>query len=336
MLDIVNINNYPINEVKDNFNALELTTLNFGVALRPITFQCQFQGEIPFYDNEIPKELGRLVLKTNPDNGFLLRDYKECNYDQIIKNSCLGIVGLRYKPMLNGVIFNLLKKCLLSQIPIENLQDAVLTETSAKNGAFSRFEIMFPKMQNVIDQKGRYDNTRLNFRIAVNNTFDGSGRLVIDAGFFDQVCSNGLKIGSYETDTSKHTGNLTEEKIEYFISEQIESSKDKIEQIQKWSNIPVNGFEIKEKIFEKFFSETQAKKMHQQFKNECLDRGKTLWSVVSTLTYWSSSDNVRNNGVEFSVRNTGLDNVASTLDSRQKIVDKILKSKEFQELSLVA
>ena len=68
MLDIANINNYPINEVKDNFNALELTTLNFGVALKPITFQCQFQGEIPFYDNEIPKELGRLVLKTNPDN----------------------------------------------------------------------------------------------------------------------------------------------------------------------------------------------------------------------------------------------------------------------------
>ena len=32
---------------------------------------------------------------------------------QIIKKSCLGIVGLRYKPMLNGVIFNLLKKCLI-------------------------------------------------------------------------------------------------------------------------------------------------------------------------------------------------------------------------------
>jgi hypothetical protein len=219
---------------------------------------------------------------------------------------------------------------------MDQLQDAILTETSAKNGAFSRFEIMFPKMENVIDQKGRFDGTNLNFRIAVNNTFDGSGRLVIDAGFFDQVCSNGLKIGSYETDTSKHTGNLTEEKIEYFISEQIESSKNKIEQIQTWADTQVNGLEIKEKIFEKFFSEQQAKKMHQQFKNECLDRGKTLWSLVSTLTYWSSADTVRNNGVEFSVRNTGNDNVASTLDARQKIVDKILKSKEFEQLTLVA
>ena len=335
MLDIANINDVPIINEINNFDDLQLNELNFGVRLKPITFQGQFQGNISYYDMEIPKEIGRLVLKTNPDNGFLLKDYKMNDYDQIRQKSCLGIVGSRYTPMLNSVIFNLVKKCLKSQISIDQLQDAILTETSAKNGAFSRFEIMFPKMENVIDQTGRYDGTNLNFRIAVNNTFDGSGRLVIDAGFFDQVCSNGLKIGSYETDTSKHTGNLTEEKIESFIHDQIESSKDKIEQIQNWSNTKIAVDDANE-LINKFFSKQTAKKISEQLENEIADRGKTLWSFVSTLTYWSSADTVRNNGVEFSVRNTGNDNIASTLDARQKIVDKILKSKEFEQLTFVA
>ena len=89
-------------------------------------------------------------------------------------------------------------------------------------------------------------------------------------------------------------------------------------------------------MINKFFSKQTAKKISEQLENEIADRGKTLWSFVSTLTYWSSADTVRNNGVEFSVRNTGNDNIASTLDARQKIVDKILKSKEFEQLTFVA
>jgi hypothetical protein len=81
MLDIANINDIPIINETNNFDDLKLNELDFGVRLKPITFQAQFQGNISFYDMEnrnfqIPKEIGRLVLKTNPDNGFLLKDYK--------------------------------------------------------------------------------------------------------------------------------------------------------------------------------------------------------------------------------------------------------------------
>ena len=60
---------------------------------------------------------------------------------------------------------------------------------------------------------------------------------------------------------------------------------------------------------------------------ECADRGFNVYALTSAFTYYSS-----HNSDEFPIRNTGNDNVATTLASRQSEVTRWVSSSPFQLL----
>ena len=74
-------------------------------------------------------------------------------------------------------------------------------------------------------------------------------------------------------------------------------------------------------------SERKAERLLDRAARECADRGFNVYALTSAFTYYSS-----HNSDEFPIRNTGNDNVATTLASRQSEVTRWVSSSPFQRL----
>lgn len=72
----------------------------------------------------------------------------------------------------------------------------------------------------------------------------------------------------------------------------------------------------------------KVKTMMDQFEREAAARGRTVWAMYSALTAYSSHAD------QFAVRNSGnVDNVAVTLDGREREVSRIVGSENFLRLA---
>ena len=142
MLDILNTINQnetlSFNEIiKNNFLNMELKELNFNVCFRPMGFM-DVNNNIQY--NAISQNAIRAVVRYNELNG-------------VNKNGCaiqycyLGSVGKSYGLVDNNQIFHAIKTGLVESIPVEFLKDVELIEKSSKNGAFSRFELIFKALK---------------------------------------------------------------------------------------------------------------------------------------------------------------------------------------------
>ena len=79
-------------------------------------------------------------------------------------------------------------------------------------------------------------------------------------------------------------------------------------------------------------SGNRIKKMMEQLDLEAQQRGMTIWALYSALTYYSSHNSER-----FGVRNSAnVDNVAETLDAREREVSRIIEHPAMQALGMAA
>jgi hypothetical protein len=72
--------------------------------------------------------------------------------------------------------------------------------------------------------------------------------------------------------------------------------------------------------------------MMEQFQTEAASRGQTIWALYSAMTFYSSHNSER-----FGVRNSSnVDNVAITLDTREREVSRVIDSDAWGQLVRVA
>ncbi len=74
-------------------------------------------------------------------------------------------------------------------------------------------------------------------------------------------------------------------------------------------------------------SDKKAEKHLERAARECADRGFNVYALTSAFTFYSS-----HNSDEFPIRQTGNDNVSTTLSDRQVEVSRWIKSEPFLAL----
>lgn len=238
----------------------------------------------------------------------------------------LGIVGDRYGIAPNKPLYDMVCEAAEDTLPSGSMRGIELKEFSSNGGAYTRFELVFPALAQPIEQyRG---STELNFRIGISNSFNGSGSVRVFAGAYDLVCTNGMVIGEVEKRAARHTSGYTPEKFADFIRMEMADYQERARVWQEYARKFITPEQAKTTLEAAGMSERRIGHMLDQFELESADRGRTVWALYSALTFYSSHNSER-----FGVRNSAnVDNVAITLDNREREVSKVISSKAWGEL----
>lgn len=256
---------------------------------------------------KIDQNIGRVIRRTD-------------NWD------ALGIVGAKYGIAPNKPLYDMVCEAAEDTLPSGSMRGIELKEFSSNGGAYTRFELVFPALAQPIEQfRG---STELNFRIGISNSFNGSGSVRVFAGAYDLVCTNGLIIGEVEKKAARHTSGYTPAKFADFIRHELTTYEERAKVWQSYARKFITPDQAKEALESAGMSERRIASMLNQFEIESADRGRTAWALYSALTFYSSHNSER-----FGVRNSSnVDNVAITLDNREREVSKVISSKAWAEL----
>ncbi len=203
--------------------------------------------------------------------------------------------------------------------------DFSVTQTAALGGRVGYVEYVFPELlTDALDL-----NKRVRFRLIVSNSF-GFDRVKFYSGAIDGFCTNGMVFGEYNAAFWRHTKNLD---IRTKFAEQIEKCLDKFfenaKKLRDWMERRVKpadvdaffgALPVSDKLRERLAAQYQVQERRQ--------RGETLWSVYSALTYYAS-----HNSEAFPVRNTGRDHAPITLMRRQQTVAKWTQLPEWEAMA---
>lgn len=240
----------------------------------------------------------------------------------------LGAVGQRYAIAQNTDLQAAVAEAAEAALPRHALQDIQLKEYSSRGGAYTRFEYTFPGLGADIRQLTGA-STQLMFRIGVANSFNGSGAIRGFAGAYDLVCTNGMVIGEYETSAFRHSAGFHPGKLADFLEREAENYVTRVRVWQAWARKEITVTGAKETLEAAGMSARRVASMMEQLQLEAESRGMTVWALYSALTFYSSHNSER-----FGVRNSAnVDNVAETLDKREREVASVIASEAFQRLA---
>ena len=304
----MNIQNnvFSINKNRGGFSFPELTEkTDFGAILEPIYTLKRGEHSISNTLNPVPKMVGRAV--TRSDNGEVL-----------------GVVGQRYGIAENRPIYEMMKQGVSEALPRTALDGVKLTESSSYGGQFTKLELTFDGMGADIRQLNG-SSTQLLFKVGLTNSFNGSGSIKLYAGALDLFCTNGCTVGEYTRKVARHTSGFTPEIFAGFVQEQCAEYLTRVNVWRDWAKNEIRPSEAREVLESAGMSGRKVEKMMAQFEQEAIDRGRSVWALYSALTNYSSHNSAR-----FGVRNSGnVDNVAVSLDQREREVNRIVNSEAF-------
>lgn len=289
---------------KPLFPTLEVT--GFSAITAPLTFS-PADDQTGLYP--IPTQIGQAVIRA--DN-----------------RQPLGIVGQRYAIAQNPDLQAAAAEACEAALPVTALQGIALKEFTSRGGAYTRFEYTFPGMGADIRQLSGA-STQLNFRVGVTNSFNGSGSIRAMAGAYDLICTNGMVIGEFESSAFRHSAGFHPGKLKAFIEIEAQRYIERVRIWQSWALKEIRPAGAKEALEAAGMSGRRVEKMMEQLEIEAQSRGMTVWSLYSALTYYSSHNSNR-----FTVRNSAAaDNVAETLDRREREVSSVISNEAFLRLA---
>lgn len=240
----------------------------------------------------------------------------------------LGIVGQRYAIAQNPHLQAAAAEACEAALPTHALQGIELQEFTSRGGAYTRFEYTFPGLGADIRQLSGA-STQLKFRIGVTNSFNGSGSVRAMAGAYDLVCLNGMVIGEFESSAFRHSAGFHPSKLKSFIEAEAQRYIERVRIWQSWALKEIRPHTAREALEAAGMSGRRVEAMMSQLEVEAEARGMTVWALYSALTYYSSHNSDR-----FTVRNSGsVDNVAETLDRREREVSNVISSEAFLRLA---
>lgn len=242
--------------------------------------------------------------------------------------AALGIVGQRYGIAPNKPIFDMVCEAAENTLPRHALQGIALKEFSSFGGQYTRFELTFPGLGADIRQLSG-SSTQLLFRVGVANSFNGAGSVRAMAGAYDLVCTNGMVIGEAERKAARHTSGYTPEIFAGFIEAEFSKYLERVRVWQRWARAEISTSQAEAVLTEAGMSGRRVAGIMAQMETEAASRGHTVWALYSALTFYSSHNSER-----FGVRNSGnVDNVAVTLDQREREVSRVIDAPAWQRLA---
>ena len=290
----------------------ELTSkTDFAAKLAPIFSRENSAQSSPFYKYDylpIDSSIGRVVTRT--DNG-----------------EALGVVGSRYGVAENGPIYEMMRLGAEAALPRVALQDIELKETASYGGQFTRIDLIFKGLGADIRQLNG-SKTQLLFKIGLTNSFNGSGSIRLFSGAEDLWCTNGCTSAEYHKKAARHTSGFTPEIFAGFIEAQCADYVERVRTWQAWANKQITPEQAEAVLNNSGMAGRKVRVMMEQFEREAAARGRSVWAMYSALTAYASHAD------QFGVRNSGnVDNIAVTLDQREREVAKLVGSESFLELA---
>jgi hypothetical protein len=238
----------------------------------------------------------------------------------------LGVVGNKYKLLHNRDAYEAAENGFMRNLNAGQLEGAYVSEREAFNGGWTERVYTFPAIGDQIASMGGVVS-KVGYQARLQNSYDGSASLRLITGMIDFYCDNGMILGSMIGQSKRrHTSGLTPQYVGGVITASLSNLRDEIERLQEM-NRKVIGWDDTAKFIDSCFSERRAEKILDRVSVERTERGPTVWALVSALTYYAS-----HNSLEFSVRDTGQDNVAKTLAGRADEVANIINGPSFREL----
>ena len=308
--NVINLNNFAVNNsTTTGVYWPELTSrTDFGAKLTPIYDAVPRQGGVSYVEY-VPDSLGRFVKRT--DNGINL-----------------GIVGSTYGVAENAPLYEMIKEGAEKALPREALRDVQLKEQSSHHGAFTRIDLLFSGIGADIRQLSG-SKTQLLFKIGLTNSFNGSGAIRLFSGAEDLFCTNGCTSAEYQKKAARHTSGFTPDIFAGFIEKQCEDFLLRVDTWRAWAQKAITPDQAEKALENAGMAGRKVKLMMEQFEKESVARGRSIWALYSALTAYSSHADL------FPVRNSGAsDNIAVTLDSREREVSRIVSSDEWRQLAV--
>jgi len=286
------------------FSWPELTAeTDFNAELVPIYTGIEDADGIEF--QQLDKTIGRAVVRD--DNG-----------------ANLGIVGARYGIAENGPIYQMMVEGAEKALPRHALNGVTLKESSSYGGQFTRIELLFDGLGADIRQLNG-SSTQLLFKIGLTNSFNGSGAVRLFAGAQDLWCTNGCTSGEINKKAARHTSGYSAAIFAGFIEKQCAEYVTRVRTWQQWASNSITPDQAEMILNENGMAGRKVKSMMVQFEREAADRGASVWALYSALTNYASHSSDL-----FGVRNsTNVDNIAITLDQREREVAKLIESDSF-------
>ena len=308
--NVITLNNFAVNNSSlTGIEWPELTSrTDFNAYLAPI-YDVVRTSELSSKFEYREDRLGRFVKRT--DNGINL-----------------GIVGATYGVAENAPLYEMIKEGAEKALPREALRDVQLKEQSSHHGAFTKIELTFSGIGADIRQLSG-SKTQLLFKAGFTNSFNGSGAIRLYSGAIDLVCTNGCTSAEYQKKAARHTSGFTPDIFAGFIEKQCEDFLLRVDTWRAWAQKAITPEQAERALEDAGMAGRKIKMMMEQFERESLARGRRVWALYSALTAYSSHANL------FPVRNSSVsDNVAVTLDNREREVSRIVSSDEWQMLAV--
>ena len=315
--NVITLNNFAVNNSS-------LT----GIEWPSLTDKTDFHAVLsPVYDAVREEYLDNSYgLEYNPHTRF-----KEDPLGRFVKRTDngrnLGIVSSTYGIADNAPLYDMIKEGAETALPREALRDIKLTERSSFGGQFTRIDLLFSGLGADIRQLSG-SSTQLLFKIGLTNSFNGGGSIRLFSGAEDLWCTNGCTSAEYHKKSARHTSGFTPSIFAGFIEEQCAQFLTRVNTWRQWAQKSITPEQAEAVLEECGMAGRKVKLMMQQLENEAHDRGRTVWALYSALTAYSS------HAVDFPVRNSAnVDNIAVTLDTREREVARIVGSEQFLRLA---
>ena len=308
--NVITLNNFAVNNsTTTGVYWPELTSrTDFGAKLTPI-YDAVRTSEYSWNYEYKEDRLGRFVKRT--DNGINL-----------------GIVGATYGVAENAPLYEMIKEGAEKALPREALRDVQLKEQSSHHGAFTRIDLLFSGIGADIRQLSG-SKTQLLFKIGLTNSFNGSGAIRLFSGAEDLFCTNGCTSAEYQKKAARHTSGFTPDIFAGFIEKQCEDFLLRVDTWRAWAQKAITPEQAEKALNDAKMAGRKVKLMMEQFEKESMARGRSVWALYSALTAYSSHADL------FPVRNSSVsDNIAVTLDNREREVSRIVSSDEWRQLAV--
>jgi len=312
-------------------NILEFTAENETAF--PAIDQVNFKAKhTPLY---VMRESGALEKLTKDQGQAIVRTDTE---------EFLGRTGGRYGIAQNADINDVLTAAIEKAFPSDFRKGIELEEKISDNGAFCKWTYTFPEAAQPIrqlrdstgylaDRYGQgYADTWLNFSISIVNSFNGLTPVFVTSEHKDVSCLNSLTMSFMDTTRLRHSTNIDVTKLADWIEGEALEFRTKISVWQSWADRSISSDQAQETLKLCGVSDRLTKQLMDQFEDEAIKRGKTVWGLASSLSFMSSHNSDR-----FTVRGSSKkDNEARSLHQRQNQVLKIMDHDAWKALALEA
>lgn len=238
----------------------------------------------------------------------------------------LGIHSQDYTLVQNEELFQVVEEQIINAFDPSILDNIEVKDSVQKNGAVCIRQYIFPGKSRVIKTNSGHES-EIRFRAIAWNCFNGDHKVKIIFGDIDMFCSNGMISGEYSTVTGKRSKNFDLSKMKKPLEVAFSRFDDRIDQYQKWALMDVNVDHVDE-FFDKIGGgKILSEQFKEDFRDEIATRGRNLWSVVSTLSRYSTHT-LSNRTLSPGNRDM------LTQETNQKKVSRWLKGPHFEHLQL--